>query len=157
MGRTWQSFRRICLPGSRNLSSGHIAKCDPKFLSWTKLWKSQNTPKTPSRCLGGAGRFWKTRANDRNHGANCQRNVINLKHDQFKSQNFLTFSLSLWTDEATTTLCHFNVFTKTLFRRAIHKLIILLAISNVFTGTLYKRANYSLPRQEPSQACYSPS
>ena len=147
-GGTWQSFRGICLPCSRNLSSGHVAKCDPKFLSWTKFWKSQNTSKTPSRYLGGAGRLWKTRANDRNLGANCQRNVINLKHDQFKSQNFLTFSLSLWTNEATTTLCHFNVFTKTLFRRAIHKLIILLAISNVFTGT---------PRQVPSQACYSPS
>ena len=153
MGRTWQSFRRICLPGSRNLSSGHISKCDPKFLSWTKLWKSQNTSKTPSRCLGGAGRFWKTRASDRNHGANCQRNVINLKHNQFKSQNFLTFSLSLWTDEATTTL----------FRRAIHKLIRPSRHFKRFYGNSLqaskrlKRANYSLPRQVPSQACYSPS
>ena len=61
MQRTWQISGRICLPCGKNLSPGHIAKCDPKFLSWKKLWKSQKTLKTPY-CLGGAGRFWKTRA-----------------------------------------------------------------------------------------------
>ena len=33
MGRTWQISGRICLPCGKNLSSGHIAKCDPKFSS----------------------------------------------------------------------------------------------------------------------------
>ena len=37
MGRTWQISGRICLPCGKNLSSGHIAKCDPKFSSWKKL------------------------------------------------------------------------------------------------------------------------
>ena len=31
MGRTWQISGRICLPCGKNLSSGHIAKCDPSF------------------------------------------------------------------------------------------------------------------------------
>ena len=31
MGRTWLISGRICLPCGKNLSSGHIAKCDPKF------------------------------------------------------------------------------------------------------------------------------
>ena len=61
MGRTWQISGRICLPWGKNLSSGYIAKCDPEFSSWKKLWKSRKTWKTPY-CLGGAGRFWKTRA-----------------------------------------------------------------------------------------------
>ena len=37
MGRIWQISGRICLPCGKNLSSGHIAKCDPKFSSWKKL------------------------------------------------------------------------------------------------------------------------
>ena len=37
MGRTWQIAGRICLPCGKNLSLGHIAKCDPKFSSWKKL------------------------------------------------------------------------------------------------------------------------
>ena len=37
MGRTWQISGRICLPCGKNLSTGHIAKCDPKFSSWKKL------------------------------------------------------------------------------------------------------------------------
>ena len=37
MGRTWQISGRICLPFGENLSSGHIAKCDPRFSSWKKL------------------------------------------------------------------------------------------------------------------------
>ena len=91
---------------------------------------------------------------------NCKKHQ---RRDQFetrsswnKRRNFLTFALSLWTDEATTTFRHFNVFAKTLYGRAIHKLVI-LRYFNVFTGTLYRRANYSLPRQVPSQVCYSPS
>ena len=51
---------------------------------------------------------------------------------------------------------HFNVFAKTLYGRAIHKLVI-LRYFYVFTGTLYRRAYCSLPRQVPSQVCYSPS
>ena len=31
MGRTWQISGRICLPCGKNLSSGHIAKCDSSF------------------------------------------------------------------------------------------------------------------------------
>ena len=149
MGRTWQISGRICLPCGENLSSGHIAKCDPKFSSWKKLWKSRKTSKTPY-CLGGAGRFWKLELNNRNHGGKCQH--LAAKRDQFETRSiwinrwyFLTFAFSLWTDEATTTFRHFNVFAKTFYGRAIHKLVI-LRYFNVFTGTLYRRANYSLPR-----------
>ena len=150
MGRTWQISGRICLPCGKNLSSGYIAKCEV-FSSWKKLWKSQKTSKAPY-CLGGAGRFWKTRAalNNRNHGGKCQH--LSAKRDQFETRpiwinrwNFLTFAFSLWTDEATTTFRHFNVFAKTFYGRAIHKLVI-LRYFNVFKGTLYRRANYSLPR-----------
>ena len=183
MGRTWQIFWRICLPCGRNQSSGRIAKCDPKFSSWKKLWKSQNTSKTPN-CLGRASlpgsrfldvtqRFPKTAAretwvgqtdfgklelNNRNHSGNFQR--LSGKRDQFETdqfedlwnnrRNFLTFALSSWKNEAATTSGHFNVFTKTLFKRAIHKLIILRHF-NVFTGTLYRRAN-----KVQSEACHSP-
>ena len=42
MGRTWQIFGRICLPCGRNLSSEHIAKCDPMFSSWKKLKIAKN-------------------------------------------------------------------------------------------------------------------
>ena len=38
MCRTWLIFGRICLLWGRNLSSGYIAKCDPKFSSWKKLF-----------------------------------------------------------------------------------------------------------------------
>ena len=72
----------------------------------------------------------------------CQH--LSAKRDQFETRpswnnrrNFLTFSLSLWTDEATTTFRHFNVFAKTLYDRAIHKLVI-LCYFNLFTGTLYQ-------------------
>ena len=61
MGRTWQSFGKICLPCGRNLSSGDIAKCDPNFSGWKKTLRNRKTSKMP-KCLGGAGRFWKTRA-----------------------------------------------------------------------------------------------
>ena len=53
------------------------------------------------------------------------------------------------------TLRHFNVFTKTLFRRAIHKLIILHHF-NVFTGTLYRRAiTVYLGKYSQRIICYS--
>ena len=61
IGRTWQIFGKICLPCGRNLSSGDIAKCDPKFSGWRKTLQNRKTSKMP-KCLGGAGRFWKTRA-----------------------------------------------------------------------------------------------
>ena len=87
MGRTWQSFGKICLPCGRNLSSGDIAKCDPKFSGWKKTLRNRKTSKMP-KCLGGAGRFWKTRAKQGITAVSvstCQRNVTNLKHDQFES------------------------------------------------------------------------
>ena len=59
MGRTWQIFGKICLPRGRNLSSGAIAKCDPKFSGWKKNLRNGKISKIP-KCLGGAGRFWKT-------------------------------------------------------------------------------------------------
>ena len=111
MGRTWQIFWRICLPCGRNQSSGHIAKCDPKFSSWKKIWKSQNTSKTPY-CLGraslpssrfldvtqrspktaaretrvGQTDFGKLELNNRNHSGNFQR--LSGKHDQFETDQF---------------------------------------------------------------------
>ena len=80
-----------------------------------------------------------------------------LKHDQFEdlwNNRRNIFWPSRFRCERTRllqhTLRHFNVFTKSLFRRAIHKLIILRRF-NVFTGTLYRRANKSLPRQVQSE------
>ena len=138
MGRTWQTSGRICSPCSKNLSSGHIAKCDPKFQVGKTLKIAKNLK---DAVLLGCGN-------------------LSAKRDQFETRsicnnrrNFLTFALSLWTDEATTTFRHFNVFAKTLYGRAIHKLVILRSF-NVFKGTLHRRPNYSLPRQVPSQVCY---
>ena len=45
MGRTWQIFGKICLPCGRNLSSGDIAKCDPKFSGWKKTYAKQKNIK----------------------------------------------------------------------------------------------------------------
>ena len=39
MGYPWQIFARICLPCSKDLSSGEIAKCNPKFSGWKKTLK----------------------------------------------------------------------------------------------------------------------
>ena len=109
----------------------------------------------------GQADFGKLELNNSNHGGKCQH--LSAKRDQFDTRsiwnncrNFLTFTLSLWTDGATTTFRHFDVFARTLYGRAIHKLVI-LRYFNVFTGTLYRRPNYSLPWQVPSQVCYSPS
>ena len=90
----------------------------------------------------GQADFGKLELNNRNHSGNCQ--PLSTKGDQFEDiwnnrRNLLTFTLSLWTDETATTLRHFNVFTKTLFMRAIHKLIIFRHF-NVFYGN--RRANY---------------
>ena len=149
MGRTWQISGRICLPCGKNLTSGHIAKCDPKFSSWKKLWKSQKHQRRLIAWVGQAD-FGKLELNNRNHGGKCQH--LSAKRDRFETRsiwinrwNFLTFAFSLWTDEATTTFRPFNVFAKTFYGRAIHKLVI-LRYFNAFTGTLYRRANYSLPR-----------
>ena len=60
IGRTWQIFGKLSLPCGRNLSSGDIAKCDPKFSGWEKTLQNRKTSEMP-KCLGGAGRFWKTR------------------------------------------------------------------------------------------------
>ena len=123
----------------------------------------ENRKKHQRRRIAWVGQadFGKLELNNRNHGGKCQH--LSAKRDQFETRsiwinrwNFLTFAFSLWTDEATTTFRHFNVFAKTFYGRAIHKLVI-LRYFNVFTGTLYRRANYNLPRQVPSQVCYSPS
>ena len=104
----------------------------------------------------GQADFGKLELNNRNHGGKCQH--LSAKRDQFETRsiwnnrrNFLTFALSLWTDEATTPFHHFNVFAKTLYGRAIHKLVI-LRYFNVFTGTLYRWPNYSLPPGDPRES-----
>ena len=79
--------------------------------------------------------FGKLELNNRNHSGNCQR--LSAKGDQF--EDIWNNRRNLWTDETATTLRHFNVFTKTLFMRALHKLIILRHF-NVFYGN--RRANY---------------
>ena len=104
----------------------------------------ENRKKHQRRRIAWVGQadFGKLELNNRNHGGKCQH--LSAKRDQFETRsswnnrrNFLTFALSLWTDEATTTFRHFNVFAKTLYDRAIHKLVI-LCYFNLFTGTLYQ-------------------
>ena len=111
----------------------------------------ENRKKHQRRRIAWVGQadFGKLELNNSNHGCKCQR--LSAKRDQFGTRsiwnnrrNFLTFALLLWTDEATTPFHHFNVFAKTLYGWAIHKLVI-LRYFNVFTGTLYRRPNYSLP------------
>ena len=142
MGRTWQISGRICLPCGKNLSSGHIAKCDPKFSSWKKTLKIAKNIKDAVLLGWGRQIFGKLELNNRNHGGKCQH--LSAKRDQFETRSSwnnrrycLTFPLSLWTDEPTTTVRHFNVFAKTLYDRANHKLVI-LCYFNLFTGTLYQ-------------------
>ena len=101
----------------------------------------------------GQADFGKLELNNRNHSGNCQR--LSGKRDQFEarsiwrslkqSQKFSDLRAFVVNGRGCYYSLHFNVFTKTLFRRAIHKLLILRHF-NVFTGTLYRGANYSLPR-----------
>ena len=82
----------------------------------------------------------------------CQGNVINLKIFETIAEIFSDPRVFVVNGRGCYkyTLRHFNVFTKSLFRRAIHKLIILRHFT-FFTGTLYRRANKSLPRQVQSE------
>ena len=50
VGKAWVALgkflEKICLPCGRNLSSGDIAKCDPKFSGW------KTTLQMPYKCRG---------------------------------------------------------------------------------------------------------
>ena len=89
-GRTWQISGRICLPCGKNLSSGHIAKCDPKFSSWKNF---ENREKHQRRRIAWVGQadFGKLELNNRNHGGKCQH--LSAKRDQFVACNPSPFQL----------------------------------------------------------------
>ena len=84
MGRTWQSFGKICLPCGRNLSSGDIAKCDPKFSGWKKLCETEKHQRCRSAWVGQAD-FGKLELNNRNHSGNCQ--CLSVKRDQSETRS----------------------------------------------------------------------
>ena len=83
MGRTWQIFGKICLPCGRNLSSGHIAKCDPKFQVGENF---ENRKKHQTRLSAWVGQvdFGKLELNNGNHSGNCQR--LSAIPDQFETR-----------------------------------------------------------------------
>ena len=85
MGSTWQIFGRICLPCVRNLLSGHIAKCDPKFSSWKKNFENRKIHQRRRSAWVGQVDFGKLELNNRNHNGNCQR--LSGKCDQCETRS----------------------------------------------------------------------
>ena len=75
-------FGKICLPWGRNLSSGDIAKCDPKFSGWKKTLQNKKTSKMPKV---GQADFGKLELNNRNHSGNCQ--CLSVKRDQSETRS----------------------------------------------------------------------
>ena len=151
MGSTWQIFGRICLPCVRNLLSGHIAKCDPKFSSWKKLWKSKIHQRRRSAWVGQVD-FGKLELNNRNHNGNCQR--LSGKCDQCETRSVWR---SLRQSQKFSDVRAFVVngrgcYYSSPFQRFYENPI---QASNSqaydpspfqrFTGTFYRRDNYSLP------------
>ena len=68
-----------------NLSSVHIAKCDPKFPIRKKFGKSAK--KKHQRRRGawvGQADFGKLELNNRNHDGNCQ--LLSMKRDRFATR-----------------------------------------------------------------------
>ena len=93
-----------------------LLSATPSFQIGKNFENRQKHQRRRSARVGQAD-FGKLELNNMNHSGNCQR-LFNL---QLSRPNFQTFAL-LWTDEATTILRHFKVFSKTLNRQGLTRL-----------------------------------
>lgn len=123
MGCTWEFFARICLLCGRNLSSGSIAKCDPKFSKRKKKMKIGKNIK--DAVMLGRGRqnlensSWTIGITAVTVNA-CQRNVFDLQRNRFEQTFALSFlQKGAYICKPAIILHNSNVFTWTLFRQPV--------------------------------------
>ena len=161
MGGTWEIFWRICLLCGRNLPSGHIAKCDPKFSS-PKNFENRKIHQRRRNAWVGQADFGKLQLNNRNHGGNCQR--LSGKRDQFETRSiWRPLKQSQKFSEVRTFVNGLGCYYSSPFQRFYENSI---QASNSqaynpspfqrFYGNSFKASHLQLPRQVQSDACYSP-